>query len=102
MPLPWPGICGVAKKLAIKGDVVAALGVMLAANTYLRPGELLHLCSIDVIPPRPQIGEEFRHVSLLLSPAEVGKPTKTHQFNDSVLMDSVGREWLGKAVLLLA
>ena len=61
-----------------------ALGVILATDAYLRPGELLDLTTKSIIPAQTNMGPAFRHVALLLAPSEFGKATKTGVFNDSV------------------
>ena len=76
----------------------AALATILAGDAYLRPGECLWLASEDVAPAQPQLGETFRWTSLLLFPRERGKPSKTLGYDDSVVLDSKGREWLGPLV----
>jgi hypothetical protein len=43
----------------------------------------------------PQMEQQFRCVSILLAPFSRGIPTKTHEFNDSVVFNSQGREWIG-------
>jgi len=79
--------------------VDAALGALLGADAYLRPGELLNLMGRSVIAARPELGDAYQHVTLHLFPREGGVASKTHAFDDSVLLNSEGKEWLAQAVL---
>ncbi len=98
LPLPWPVLAALAVVLMHMARYDAALATILAGDAYLRPGECLWLASEDVAPAQPQLGETFRWTSLLLFPRERGKPSKTLGYDDSVVLDSKGREWLGPLV----
>ena len=78
-----------------------AVLTLLAADAYLRPGELAMLTPDNVVRPRPALGPMFQHAALLLFPFAEGIASKTHQFDDSVVLDSVGREWLTAGLRLL-
>ncbi|CAK0801682.1 unnamed protein product [Prorocentrum cordatum] len=75
-PAPWAAVAAIAVALIYRGQRRAALGVVLAADAYLRPGELLTLRADHVVP------EELQS-------------TKTRGFNDSILLDSPARSFLG-------
>ena len=77
----------------------AALGALPGADAYLRPGELLSLVGRSAIAARPELGEAYRHVTIHLFPREGGVASKTHAFDNSVLLNSVGKEWLADAIL---
>ena len=69
-----------------------ALFLVTATDAYLRPGEALSIKAQDVIAGHPQLGGEFAFVSLLLAPFEDRQPTKTGDYNDSVIFNTGGRE----------
>ena len=79
-----------------------ALATVLSGDAYLRPGETLWLSGDDVTPGRPEMGAPFASTSLLLFPEERGRASKTHRFNNSVVLDSRGRAWLGRLIAKLA
>jgi hypothetical protein len=95
LPLPWPVVAGLAMVCAWLKEMAVALAIMVTADGYLRPCDLMGLRKQDVIQAHPQMGSQFRHVSVLLAPFSRGIPTKTHEYNDSVVFNSQGREWIG-------
>jgi hypothetical protein len=95
LPLPWPAVAGIVAALISMNERGMAIAVLLACDAYLRPGELLDLTVECVIPPQPMMGAAYQVVSLLLAPTDLNKPTKTQVFNESVLLDSRDRPWLG-------
>ena len=95
LPAPWPAVSAIAMALIRMGWSWLALAVVVAADCYLRPGELLSLTSDSVCRAQPAVGRTFRHTSLLLFPQEKGVSSKTHEFDDSVVVNTPGREWLG-------
>lgn len=101
LPLPWPVLSGLAVLMIINGLWDFAVLTLLAADAYLRPGELAMLTPDNVVRPRPALGPMFQHAALLLFPFAEGIASKTHQFDDSVVLDSVGREWLTAGLRLL-
>ena len=94
-PAPWVAVAAIAVALIHLGQRRAALGVVLAADAYLRPGELLTLRADHVVPAQPQAGGDYRFTSLVLRPEEELQATKTRGFNDSILLDSPSRSFLG-------
>ena len=102
LPCPLPAVELLALMLLHWGALGLALAVLVATDAYIRPGELLALRVESVIPPRPSLGCHFAHVSLLLCPSDEGIASKTHQFDDSVVLDSCHRVWLSRAVLEFA
>ena len=59
---------------------------MVQFDTYLRPSECLGLRVDQLIPPLPGSGTKFW--ALLLAPEEEAIPTKTQEFDESILLDS--------------
>ena len=102
LPLPWIAVAGIAMVLAIEGRPKAAVAVMVGADAYLRPGEIRGILPEDVVARRGEAGMAYSFTSLLLNPEKRGIQTKTHQFDDSVIFDSKGREWIGDALQIAA
>ncbi|CAK0855216.1 unnamed protein product, partial [Prorocentrum cordatum] len=101
-PVPWAAMAAIALALVRCKQPLAALAVVLAADAYLRPGELLSLRASHVVPAQATAGGGYRFASLVLRPEEELQPTKTRGFNDSTLLDSVSRPYLGVLVERLA
>ena len=99
LPIPMLGVAGIAVLLVIMNLARLALGVMLAADAYLRPGELLSLTKRSIIPGRPGLRGGHRFVSLMLFPRAEDVPSKTYQFDDAVVLDSAGRQWISAALM---
>lgn len=102
LPLPWMVLAGLACSMARLHHRFYGLAAILAADAYLRPGELANLKTHHVIKAAPELGEGAAITSLLLHPFEDGKASKTHVFNESVALDSLHRRWLGPLVDALA
>ena len=102
LPLPWPVLASLAVVMHTMDEEEMALATVLSADAYLRPGETLWLSGDDVTPGRPEMGAPFASTSLLLFPEERGRASKTHRFNNSVVLDSRGRAWLGRLIAKLA
>ena len=99
LPLPFPLICALAMEAMAMGFEMLALFLVTATDAYLRPGEALSIKAQDVIAGHPQLGGEFAFVSLLLAPFEDRQPTETGDYNDSVIFNTGGREWIGELLL---
>ena len=80
----------------------AALLLLLAADAYLRPGEVVDLSTDSVIPAQNWLGQGYAMVTLLLHPAASGQMSKMHCFDDSVVLDSKSAPWLAPLVVKLA
>ena len=101
--MPWllPLLSAVTNWMILQGRLVWAILTLVTADSYLRPGEMMGLHRESVIPPQPKVGLAYRHVALLVHPYSHGRSSKVFEFDDSVLLDSVGREWLGQVLLQL-
>ena len=71
-----------------------ALYLQTMLSSYARPGEASRLRIQDIIPP----GSASRYHTITLCPFEMGTPSKTGAFDDSVVLDDVRAPWLGKAL----
>ena len=102
LPLPWAVIHLWAVHMALGGRADMGLALVLAADAYMRPGEVLSLRVSSVLPPTSAGQGSLRCWTLTLFQFELGKPSKTHSFDDPVVLDSVDRPWLGPALARLA
>ena len=99
MPLPMPAVCGLACEMVRRGKTTMGWLTMAAADMYLRPGEAIALTEDMIIAPRTQLGSAYRTTSVLLHPWSHGRASKAGQFDDSVLLDSRDRPWMGDLML---
>jgi len=67
------------------GHLNMAIFLLVAVSTYARPSELLRLRTFSLIRPAVGITGSW---SLLMSPEELQQPSKTGDFDVSVLLDS--------------
>ena len=77
--------CAVANDFVREGRRQMALFVVISASTYLRPGQLLALAPERVVEPRHGASQYW---SLLINPEEMGKPSKTGDYDLSLMVDS--------------
>ncbi|CAE8612690.1 unnamed protein product, partial [Polarella glacialis] len=104
MRLPYPEevILDVADFALGAGDGEAAMAIALQLDGYFRPSEVLNLTVKQVMPPARKAGRAYAKAwGIVLAPAEDEKPTKTGQFDDSVLIGDIQHEWLGPLLELL-
>ena len=102
MPLPWPVLASLACALVRNEAPIMALAAVLASDAYLRPREVANLRVAHVVTAKPFLGKSALHTSLVLFPAEEGEPSKTLRYNDSVILDTADREWIGPLIEELA
>ena len=66
-----------------------ALQAAVSFWAYLRPSESDMLRPRDLVPPSHLAGNHYQHWGLLLSPLDIGRPGKTGQFDESILLDTL-------------
>ena len=71
----------------------AAMGLMLAHHCYLRPGELSRVLWKMIVPGS---GTHRHKAVVVLHPAEARKPSKTGEFDETVVIDL---PWLATLIL---
>ena len=98
---PWPtGLVYAACFLMIEwGRSDLALLTVLVLDTYLRPGEGAALTTDSVVEPAMTLGPDYRFASLLVHPHAIGRPSKTVQFDESLILNTKSRPWLGALVV---
>jgi hypothetical protein len=95
LPLPWQVVCAWASALVSLGRGDMALAMVLAFDAYLRPCELLALKVASLLPPVCGASGTMAAWSLTVFSYENGRPSKTGHFNDSIVLDSPTRSFLG-------
>eukprot|EP00438_Fugacium_kawagutii_P005727 Skav230031 [mRNA] locus=scaffold261:317606:318451:- [translate_table: standard] len=94
-PCPFEVACWIAFHLMMRGLRYYAAAVMLSFDTYIRPGKICDLRRHNVVAPPKGVSRRYHHWTLLLHPQELGEPSKTGQFNDSLVVGLKDREWVG-------
>lgn len=95
-PCPLEIAWWIAHDMVSRSLPLFAAGVVLAFDTYLRPGKLCSLRQSNVIPPARSLHKRYKFWSLLLHPQEEGDLSKVGQFNDSLTVGSKDREWISQ------
>ena len=84
-PLPWVGVAAMIGAAFNTGQERFALALLIQFIAYLRPAEVLKIEAQHVVAPVS--GSGVRWWGLLLSPEEEGRPGKTGQTDESLLLD---------------
>ena len=82
----------IAFDMLLRGLPYFAAAVVLCFDTN---GRVCSLTADNVIPPAKGVGKRYSFWTLLLHPHELGEPSKVGEFNDSLVVGSAGREWVG-------
>lgn len=86
-------VCG---ELLCRGLPDMALANALQFSAYLRPSEMLELCTCDLIAPAEEARTTVQEWVLLLAPVERGVPTKGGGYDETVPLDDVRAPELGE------
>lgn len=87
LPMPWEVTCFMAQEAFAMGKLQEALMMLFCFALYLRPGEVSKLRIMDLVPPVPRANQSSCHWSVVLHPLEVGVPSKTAEFDETVSFD---------------
>ena len=87
LPMPWEVTCFMAQEAIAMGKLQEALMMLFCFALYLRPGEVSKLRIMDLVPPVPRANQSSCHWSVVLHPMEVGVPSKTAEFDETVSFD---------------
>ena len=87
LPVPFLVVMMLVNHFVRQERREAALLAWLQTETYCRPSELFRLRPRDVIRALPGAGSGHRFTSLVLHPMETGLPSKTQEFDETVLLD---------------
>ena len=102
LPLPWAAICGWAAACVALGRADMGLAMLLAADAYLRPGEVMVIRVGSLHQPVAHATGTMGVWCLTIFDFETGRSSKTGHFNDSIVLDSIGRSGLGLLLSRLA
>jgi hypothetical protein len=91
-PLPWPFWTFLAEEMVRSGRTSMGVFTVLCVSAYMRPSELMSVRRCDMIPPCRGV---LAHWSMVLFPEEVGRPSKTMKFNDSICLDDAKLAGMG-------
>ena len=98
LPIPFKLAAALFHTLLTMGRLESGLIILLCFSLYLRPSEPHRLKCSQVIPPAKGVSGS-RHVTIVLNPFEDGRASKTHEYDESLLVDSPLLPALGKALL---
>ncbi len=101
LPLPLAVVHMIAHWLLRRGLRDECLAVLLMLECYLRPSEPLLLRPRDVVPGRRAAGE-LQFTSLVLHPFELATPSKSQEFDQTLLLDLPRQRALAQALVQLA
>ena len=86
-PLPKSVVYALAHKMCLKHGWRSGFAVVLQMDTYLRAHSLLDLERADFHPPPRGTRANLKKAwALMIAPLERGRPTKSGQFNETVLV----------------
>ena len=79
-----------------KGEKLMSLKLLVDHDTFLRPGESIDIKARDAVPPVRGGGASYRWHCIVVRDQEWGRPDKVGIFDNTVPLNSKGREWLGE------
>ncbi|CAK0887725.1 unnamed protein product, partial [Prorocentrum cordatum] len=97
-PLPWPVAAAAARELLDLNMGMAALGIMIMFETYVRPSELLALLTDHVVLPIPGEAGAARWLAFVIRAQEALAPSKTNAFDIGAPLDLERQCWLARCV----
>jgi integrase len=98
MPIPYEVVALLATRALTQGLEEVALVLLLNFYLYLRPSEYRGLRVRDVVKPVKKGPGAYKWWSFLLHPTEVGIPSKTEQWDESLTLDLPYQRFLGLAI----
>eukprot|EP00435_Cladocopium_sp_Y103_P031708 s3161_g8.t1 len=96
LPLPRLVCYGMAMVLCARNKKLEALKLLLDHDTYLRPGESIDLKGRDIVIPVRGAGKQYQHYAVIVRNSLDGQPDKIGVYDNTVLLNSKGREFIGK------
>ena len=98
LPIPFELLAAIFHCLVTMNRWESALIMLLCFSLYLRPSEPHRLSCWQIIPPSGGVSGG-RFATAVLNPYEDGRASKTHEYDESLLIDSPLLPGLGKALL---
>ena len=101
LPPPWCVACLMINDMARRGHHACASATALTFLAYLRPSELLRIRVGHVTRPPRHGSSNLQHWSLLLHPYELDTPSKTAEFDESIIFDNQEFSWVAQLLARL-
>jgi hypothetical protein len=95
MPVPWEVTCLLVQDMIGLGKIHLALHTLLMHTLYLRPSEALRLRHCDVVKPVKGRGCGYQAWTFVLHPMEMGIPSKTQEYDESLQLDLPYHQGIG-------
>jgi len=95
LPMPEGLVAGLAMHVCAKHSWVMAAEILMNRIFYLRPGEASRLRGRHLIPPGPGGGLAPAQWSIVLHEQESQVPSKTLEFDETLLLDLPRDAWFG-------
>ena len=102
-PLPFGVLCVMVLDMIEHNDGWAATAAIIQFDVYARPSEILDLMHSDLLAPQPRAGPLFAKAwAIVIGSSVTGRPTKTGQVDNTVLVGELARPWMIRIVAALA
>jgi integrase len=98
LPVPWEVTCLLVETALSNQLCSIAIHLLLMFTLYLRPSEALRIRACDVIRPSRGRGAAFKLWGFVLHPEEVGIPSKTQDFDETLQLDLEYHKGIGEAI----
>ena len=95
LPLPKLVAYGMSMHLLALGKRLQALKLILDFDTYMRPGESQDLVKKNLVIPVGSAGPQYKRYAVVIRDFEDGRPDKVGIYDNSVPLNTPGRQWLG-------
>ena len=89
LPIPWVVACAMIGSFLHHGQRWMALQLAISFWGYLRPSESDRLRPRDLVAPSHLAGNHYQMWGLLLFPTDLGRPGKTGQYDESIVLDNL-------------
>lgn len=87
LPVPWEVTAMLVQESFKEKMFHLGLHMLLMFCLYLRPSEALRLRASDIVAPAHNRKKAYQHWTVVLNPQEVGIPSKTFEFDESLQLD---------------
>jgi len=101
LPIPYSVAMAVVNEFVLMQEVEAAVVTWLLVETYCRPSEPFLLRARDVAPPAAGARAPHDRMALVLHPLEMELPSKTQEFDESLLLDLRRQEPLAEKLAVM-
>ena len=101
LPVTFELMAAIFHTLWAMGRLESGLVILLCFALYLRPSEAHRVKCKHVVPPSGGFSGT-RHATVILNPYEDGRASKTHEYDESLLLDCSLLPSLGRRLLKLA